>query len=163
MILPLQLTCRPTVLFSQQLLDLTRRWWSEGEDPDIDINDVHTLAAAVYIHIKLHSARNPDPAPIQLPDPQQPARSLTDLLSGIAALLARRQPHNAPLLHSARTVHKVLAEEYRILESVNYELGDLHTEDWVKLFQSRFSLRTQQHQQRFPQATRSLLSSLLVY
>ena len=31
------------------LLDLTRRWWSEAEDPDIDVNDVYTLAAAAYI------------------------------------------------------------------------------------------------------------------
>ena len=33
-------------LFSQQLLDLTNRWWSETEDPDIDVNDVYLLAAA---------------------------------------------------------------------------------------------------------------------
>ena len=46
-----------SVFFSQQLLDLTRRWWSEAEDPDIDVNDVYSLAAAAYICIKLHSAR----------------------------------------------------------------------------------------------------------
>ena len=36
---------------SQKLLDLTHRWLRERE-PDIDINDVHPLAAAVYTHIK---------------------------------------------------------------------------------------------------------------
>ena len=56
-IFPQQLTCRSTALFSQQLLDLTHRWWTEREDPDIDINGVSLLAAAVCIHIKLHSAR----------------------------------------------------------------------------------------------------------
>ena len=38
-------------------------------------NDVHPLAAVVYMCIKLHSAKYPDLAPIQLPDPRQPARS----------------------------------------------------------------------------------------
>ena len=57
------------------------------------------------IHIKLHSARYPGRAPFQLPDPRQPARSLIDLLTVIAALFARRQHHNASLLHSAWTVH----------------------------------------------------------
>ena len=130
---------RRSALFSQQLLDLTHRWWAEREDLDIDIDHVHPLAAAVYIHIKLHSARYPDPAQFQLPDPRQPARSLTDLLTVIAALLAWRQPHNAPLLHSARAVHEVVAEDYRILESVNYELGTYTPGDWVKLFEVHFS------------------------
>ena len=142
------------MLFSQQLLDLTHRWWSEAEDPDIDVNDVYLLAAAAYICIELHSARYPGPAPIQLPDPRQPARSLTDLLTALAAILDRRQPHNVPLL-----VHEVVAEEYRILESVNCELGTYTPGDWVNIFEVRFSfLRAQQLQQRFPQETRSLLS-----
>ena len=132
-----------SALFSQQLLDLTHRWWIDRrEDADIDINDVHSLAALVYIHIKLYSARYPDPALFQLPDPRQPARSLTDFLTAVAALLAWRQPHNAPLLHSARTVHEVIAEENRILQSVNYELGTHTPGEWVKIFEVRFSLRT---------------------
>ena len=69
-----------SALFSQQLQDLTHRW-SEAEGPDIDVGDVYPLATAVYICINLHSARYPDPASPQLPDPQQPARSLTDLLT----------------------------------------------------------------------------------
>ena len=32
--------------------------------------------------------------------------------------------------HSARTVHEVIAEEYRVLESVNYELGTYTPGDW---------------------------------
>ena len=34
----------------------------------------------------------------------------------------------------------------------------MHTGDWVKLFEVHFSLRTQLHQQRFPQTTFSLLA-----
>ena len=41
------------------------------------------------------------------------AESSLWVLTAIAALLAGRQPHNAPLLHSARTVHEVVAEENR--------------------------------------------------
>ena len=63
-----------SALFSQQLLDLTHRWWSEVEDPDIDVNDTYFLAAAACTCIKLHSARYPDLAPFQLPDPREPAR-----------------------------------------------------------------------------------------
>ena len=48
-------------LFALQLLDLTHRWWSESEGPDIEEVDVFSLAAATGI--QLHSARNPDPAP----------------------------------------------------------------------------------------------------
>ena len=114
---------------------------------DIDINEIHFFAAAVYIHIKLHSARYPDPAPISAYR-HPAASSLTDLFTAVAALLAWRQPHNAPQLHSARTVHEVIAEEYRVLESVNYELGTYTPGDWVKLFEVRFSLRVQQLQQR---------------
>ena len=55
-------------LFSQQLQDLTHRWWTERADTDIDIHDILLLAAAVHIEIKLHSERYPDPAPFQLPD-----------------------------------------------------------------------------------------------
>ena len=83
-------------LFSQQLLDLTHRWWSEAEGPDIDVGDVHPLVAAAYICIRLHSARYPDPALFQLQDPRQPARSLTDLLTTLAAVLGRCEPHDVP-------------------------------------------------------------------
>ena len=72
-----------------------------------------------YIHCKLRSARYPDRVPCQFPDPQQPARPLAGLLTATAALLARRQRHSAPLLHSAWTIWEVLTEEYRILGSVN--------------------------------------------
>ena len=36
-------------LFALQLLDLTHRWWSESEGPDIEEGDVYSLAAAAYI------------------------------------------------------------------------------------------------------------------
>ena len=116
--------CRLTVHSSpSSFKDLTHRWWTEREDNDTDIVDVHALAAAVYIHFKFHSARYPDPVPYQFPDPQQSVRPLADLLTAMAALLARRPPHNAPLLHSAWTIQEVVTEECRILLSVNYELG----------------------------------------
>ena len=95
---PLQLAAS---LFSQQLLDPTHRVWTERADTDIDINDIQPLAVAGSIHIKLQSERYPGPAPFQLPDPLQPACSLTDLLTAVATLHAKRQPHSAPLLHSA--------------------------------------------------------------
>ena len=75
----------PSALFSQQLLDLTCRWWSEAEGPDIDVNDVYSLAAAAKICIKLHAGQ---------------------------------------------TVHEVVAEEYHVLESVNYELVTYTLADW---------------------------------
>ena len=72
--------------FSQQLLDLTHRWWTEREDPDIDINDVHPsqpryaftsscIPRGILIWL-LFSCQTP----------RQPARSLNDLLAAIAAL-----------------------------------------------------------------------------
>ena len=67
--------------------------------------------------IKLHSARYPDPAPFQLPDPRQPARSLTGFLTALAAVVGSRQPHNVPPLHTAQAVHEVVTGECRILES----------------------------------------------
>ena len=146
-----------SALFPKQQLDLTHRWWSEAEGPDIDVNDVYPLAAADYISIKLYSAKYTDLAPFQLPDLRQPARSLTDLLTTLAAFPGRRQPHNAPPLHSAQTVHEVVAEEYRILESVSYELVTNIPAHWVSLFEVRFSLRVQHLRRRSPQVTGSLL------
>ena len=53
-----------SALFSQQLPDLTdHKWWTEREESDIGITDVHLLAAVVCIHIKLLSARYPDRVP----------------------------------------------------------------------------------------------------
>ena len=36
-------------LFALQLLDLTHRWWSETEAPDIEEGDVYSLAAPAYV------------------------------------------------------------------------------------------------------------------
>ena len=145
-------------LFVLRLLDLTRRWWSGTEGPDIEEGDAYPLAAAASICIELHSASFPDPAPFQLPDPRQPARSLTDLLTALAAILGRRQPRNVPPLHTAQAVHEVVAEEYR--ESVNCELATCTPADRVRLFETRFSLSVEHVRQRFPQGTGSLLSPL---
>ena len=112
----------------------------ERADSDIDIKDIH-------IHIQLHSERVPGPAPFQLPDPLQPASSLTELLTAVAALLARRQPHSAPLLHSAWTVQQVITEECRNLGSVHYEFGTTTPAAWIQVLEKRLSLWCQQCQQ----------------
>ena len=93
---------------------MTHRWWSESEGPDIEEEDVYSLAAAACVGFKLRSARYPDPAPSQLPDPRQLAPSLTNL-TALAAALGRRQPRNVPPLHTAQPVHVVVVEEHRIL------------------------------------------------
>ena len=82
----------------------------------------------------------------------------SDLLTTLAAILCRRQPHNVPPLHVAQAVHELLAKEYRTLESVKYELVTYTPADWVCLFEVRFSLRVQHLRQRSPQVTGSLLS-----
>ena len=65
-----------------------------------------------------------------------------------------------PPLHTAQAVHEVATQEYRVLESVNYELVTYTPADWVCLFEARFSLSVQHIRQRFPQGTGSLLSRL---
>ena len=148
-------------LFSEQPLDLTQRWWSETEGTDIEEGDVHPLAAAAQICNKLHSARHPDLAPFQLPDPRQRPRSLTGITTAPAATLGRRQPHNVPPLHTAQVVHEVVSEEYRILESVNYELVTNTPADCVRLFETRFSLNVEHLRERFPQGTARVPSEVL--
>ena len=114
-------------LFALQLLDLTHRRWSESQGPDIEEGDVYSLLA-----LKLHSVRNPDLTPFQLSDPRQPARSVTDLLTALAATLGKRQPRNVPPLHTAQAVHEVVVEEHCILDSVNFELATYTLTDWVR-------------------------------
>ena len=72
---------------------------------------------------------------------------------------ARRQPHSAPLLHSAWTVQQVITEECRILDSLHHELGTPTPAAWIQVLEKRLSLWCQQYQQRFPQSQRSLLSA----
>ena len=66
------------------------------------------LRQRLTLGIKLHSARYPDLAPFQLPDPRQAIRSLIDLLTALAATLGKRQPRNVPPLHTAQAVHEVV-------------------------------------------------------
>ena len=53
-----------------------------------------------------------------------------------------------------------MAKEYRILDSVIYGLATYTPADWVRLFETRFSLSVEYLRQRFPQGTGSLLSLL---
>ena len=151
-------------LFSQQLLGLTHRGGQKGPVLTLTSTISFPSAAAVYIHIKLHSEGGPGLAPLQLPDPLLPARSLTDLLEPLAALLARSQPHRAPFLHSAWTVQQVIAEECRILELAHLELGTPTPAAWIQALEKRLSLWCQQCQQHGPQSPRSLFARVsLVY
>ena len=76
--------------FVFQVLDLTHTW-SDSFDHDIDLGDILVLAAAVHMYIKFNSP---------LPQQQYP-RTLPELLTAIAELLTRHQPHDVPALHAA--------------------------------------------------------------
>ena len=98
--------------------------------------EIYSLAAAATVGIKLHPAIYPDPAPFQLPDPRQPAHSLTALAAS---------PGQAPTSQRATSAHGSGC----ILDSVNYELATYSLADLVRLSESRFT-----------QGTGSLLSLL---
>ena len=107
---------------------------------------------------KLHSARYPDPTPFQLPDPQQLAPSLTPPSHG-----SRCYSWQASASQRSTSAHGsgcVVAEEYHILESVNYALVTHALADWVCLFEARFSLSVQHLRQCPPQVTGSQVSLL---
>ena len=53
----------------------------------------------------------------------------------LAATLGRRQPLNVPPLHTAQAVREVVVEEYRILDTMNYEMATFTPADWVRLFE----------------------------
>ena len=141
--LPLLLTSRPSFSFSSWTL-LTGGPKGKTMTPAFSMS---SLAAGVYILVKM----NPAPAP----DPHQLARPLADLLTAIARLLARRQPHNAPSLHTAWTIQQIVNEEYRILEGLNYELATHTPAALIEVFKQRLSLWWQQQLQ---QSQRPLLS-----
>ena len=53
-----------------------------------------------------------------------------------------------------------MTEEYRILDTLNYEVTTFTPTDCVRLFETRFSLNVEHLRQRFPQRTGSWLSLL---
>ena len=73
--------------------------------------------------------------------------SSLDLLTALAATLGWRQPHNVPPLHTGQVVHEVVSEEYRILDTLNYEM-------------TVFTLNVEHLRQRVPEGTGSWLSLL---
>ena len=87
--------------------------WSDKGDNDIDLSDILALVADVYMFIKL------DPA-----WPQQPRffRALPELITAVAELLTKHQPHNAPALHSARTVQQVTHADFTCWKAVGLNL-----------------------------------------
>ena len=90
------------VLFLQQLLELTHRWWSEAAASEVEVSDINTLAAATHVCIKMHSARYPEPVPFQLPDPRRPARSQTNLFTALAAILGSQRSDSVLCPDSSR-------------------------------------------------------------
>ena len=62
------------------------------------------------------------------------------LLAAIGELPTRRQPHNAPTLHTAWTIQQVTRAEFHILEILNCELATLAPAAWVEIFGRRLSL-----------------------
>ena len=84
-------------LFALQLLDLTNRWWSESEGPDIEEGIFYSPAAAAYVGIEL-----------------TPPSTLTQLHSSFQTLDSRPC---ANLAKRATSVH---------MDTMNYELADLH-------------------------------------
>ena len=131
-------------------MDLTHRWCFDREDNYIHIFDVLPLAAAVYIHIKLIQRKIQISGPIPRSSAACPPAG-----TAIAALLARRQPQNAPPLHTGWTNQQIVTEEYRTLWSVNNELGTYTPAAWIHVFKWRLSLWCQQQSQ---QSQRPLLS-----
>ena len=60
-------------------------------------------------------------------------RVLPELLTAMAELLTRYQPHNAPMLHSARTVQQVTRVEFDILDVLGFELATPTPAAWVEI------------------------------
>ena len=116
------------------------RAWCERRHNGIHIFDVLPLAAAVYIIIK------PVPRRTQIP---RHTRPLADLLAAIAGLLAWRQLHNAPSLHTAWTIQQITRAEFHILEVLNYELATPTPAAWIEIFERRLSL-WEDHQLQLP-------------
>ena len=90
------------------------------------------LAAAVYIFFKKTD-------PVWASEPRYP-RPLAELLAAIAELLARRQLHNAPTLHTAWTIQQLTRAIFRILEVLYCELATLTPAAWIDIFGRRLSL-----------------------
>ena len=110
------------------LTDLAHTWSDRGNN-DIDLSDILALAAAVYMFIKLD---------LSLPQQLYP-RAHPELLSAVAELLTWHQPHDAPVLHTARTVQQVTRAEFHILEALRFKLATTTPAAWVEIFRRRFS------------------------
>ena len=68
---------------------------------------------------------------------------IPELLAATAQLLARRQPHNAPTLHTAWTIQQVARAEFH-LEILNSELATPTPAAWIDIFGRRPSLWEEQ-------------------
>ena len=58
---------------------------------------------------------------------------------------------NLPL-YTAEAVHEIVVEEYRFLGTMSYELATYTPADWVRLFETRFSLSVEASSAALPTA-----------
>ena len=73
-----------------------------------------------------------------LPQQRYP-RTLPELLTAVAELLTRHQPHDVPGLRIARTVQQVTRAEFHILDILGFELATPSPAAWVEIFRRRLS------------------------
>ena len=88
----------------------------------LEFGDIHSLAAAAFVTSELLPERSGRGSAAA----SQPVRTLPVLLTALAASLDRLWNRNALTLHTSSTVQEFIAAEARILESINYEVGDLY-------------------------------------
>ena len=116
-------------LFGLQLLDLTHRWWSESEGPDIEEGRMSTpLRQRPFL------ALNCTPPGFQTLGSRL-ALSLT-LLTSCRYSEQAPTSQRATSLYTAQAVHEVVVEEYRILDSVNCEQRLTTGQTWSRLSSS---------------------------
>ena len=116
--------------FLLQLVDFNHTWCQRG-DSDIHIFDVLPLTADVHIFIKT------DPWWAQQPRYPCP---LTNLLSAVGELFARRQLRNAPTLDTAWTTQQITRAEFHTFEVLNYEVATSTPAAWNDLRTALLSL-----------------------
>ena len=100
--------------------------WSDRGDNDIDLSDILALGAADHMFIKMARLQQP-----------RFLRALPELLTAVAELLTRHQPHNAPVLQSARAIQQVIRAEFHILDTLGFELATPTPAAWI--FRRRLS------------------------
>ena len=131
-------------LFALQLLDLTHRWWSETEGPDIEEGDAYSLAAAAYVYIKLHYAGYL--ARLHISFRTLGSRSFSQGL--LPLFWAGANLATCRLCTRLRLCMKLRPSNTAPRSQVNYELATSTPPDLVCLFETRFSFSVEHLRQR---------------